>query len=127
MQPPVLSAYRHEFGSILDLSKVPDFLQLGPEGQDLVLHLVAAHHGRARPHFPAEEVFDPEHAEEEAASVATEVPRRFARMQRKYGRWGLAFLESLVRAADIMASQGIQPGPPTSPTTVTVPEQGTTR
>ena len=37
--------------------------------------------------------------------LAREVPRRFGRLQRKYGRWGLAYLESLVRAADIMASQ----------------------
>ncbi len=38
-------------------------------------------------------------------AIAAEVPRLFARLQRKYGRWGLAYLESLVRAADIMASQ----------------------
>jgi len=28
----------------------------------------------------------------------------FARLQRKYGRWGLAYLESLLRAADYAAS-----------------------
>ena len=36
--------------------------------------------------------------------MAAEVPRRFARLQRKYGRWGLAYLESLLRAADWAAS-----------------------
>jgi CRISPR-associated endonuclease/helicase Cas3 len=36
--------------------------------------------------------------------MAAEVPRRFARLQRKYGRWGLAYLESLLRAADYAAS-----------------------
>ena len=30
--------------------------------------------------------------------------QRFARLQRRYGRWGLAYLESLVRAADYAAS-----------------------
>ena len=36
--------------------------------------------------------------------IAAEVPQRFARLQRKYGRWGLAYLESLLRAADWAAS-----------------------
>ena len=62
------------------------------------MHLIAAHHGRARPHFPSNEGFDPERIEEAAEVNVREVPRRFARLQRKYGRWGLAYLESLVRA-----------------------------
>jgi CRISPR-associated endonuclease/helicase Cas3 len=72
--------------------------------QDLVLHLIAAHHGRARPHFSEDEVFDRECPEADAAEMSREVPRRFARLQRKYGRWGLAYLESLLRAADYAAS-----------------------
>jgi CRISPR-associated endonuclease/helicase Cas3 len=100
-----LTNYRHEFGSLIDVSSLPQFIELKPEVQDLVLHLIAAHHGRARPHFPLGEAFDLERSEEAAASVAREVPRRFARLQRKYGRWGLAYIESLVRAADALASQ----------------------
>ncbi len=97
--------YRHEFGSLSDIVKDEDFQAQPPEVQDLVLHLVAAHHGRARPHFPAEEAYDPERPGHSWAELAGEAPRRFARMQRKYGRWGLAYLESLVRAADAIASQ----------------------
>jgi CRISPR-associated endonuclease/helicase Cas3 len=105
-----LEGYRHEFGSLLDLLNEQsecrkEFNQLTGDQQDLVLHLIAAHHGRARPHFALDEAFDPEHPIEEADKIAREVPRRFARLQRKYGRWGLAYLESLVRAADILASQ----------------------
>jgi CRISPR-associated endonuclease/helicase Cas3 len=37
-------------------------------------------------------------------AIAAEVPRRFARLQRRFGRWGLAFVESLLRAADYAAS-----------------------
>jgi CRISPR-associated endonuclease/helicase Cas3 len=69
-----------------------------------VLHLIAVHHGRARPHFPFDEWFDPERPQPDADRVATEVPQRFARLRRKYGRWGLAYLESLLRAADYAAS-----------------------
>ena len=72
--------------------------------KDLALHLIAAHHGRARPHFATDEAFDPERPMSDAEALAIETPRRFARLQRKYGRWGLAYLESLLRAADWAAS-----------------------
>lgn len=100
-----LSGYRHEFGSLLDVTSEPEFRQITPVMQNLVLHLIATHHGRARPHFPADEAFDPGHKDDTAIALASEVPRRFAGLQRKYGRWGLAYLESLVRAADALASQ----------------------
>lgn len=104
-----IKEYRHEFGSLLDLldGKHPhhaEFMKLSHDMQELVLHLVAAHHGRARPHFPVDEASDPERDSQAAAALAIETPRRFARLQRKYGRWGLAYLESLVRAADYAAS-----------------------
>ena len=61
-----------------------------------------------RPHFPQEEAFDPERQDGQAAQVAWKVPQRFGRLQRKYGRWGLAYLESLVRATDALASQAAE-------------------
>jgi CRISPR-associated endonuclease/helicase Cas3 len=105
--PVDLSPYRHEFGSLLEIQRCDEFQQVDGHIQDLVLHLVAAHHGRARPHFPVNEAFDPDYPDGEAVQLAREVPRRFARLQRKYGRWGLAYLESLVRAADALASQAL--------------------
>jgi CRISPR-associated endonuclease/helicase Cas3 len=96
--------FRHEFASVLDAQDDPQFARLGTEMQDLVLHLVASHHGRARPHFNPEEAFDPERTSGDAEELSLETPRRFARLQRKYGRWGLAYLESLLRAADWAAS-----------------------
>jgi len=71
---------------------------------DIVLHLISVHHGRGRPHFPIEEAFDPNYSQELSDEIAKEVPRRFARLQRRFGRWGLAWLESLFRAADYAAS-----------------------
>ncbi|MBP7069699.1 MAG: type I-U CRISPR-associated helicase/endonuclease Cas3 [Methanothrix sp.] len=105
-----LSRYRHEFGSLLDIINLPEFKKLNPEMKDLTLHLIAAHHGRARPHFTSEEAFDHKHTDIESNKIACEVPRRFGRLQRKYGRWGLAYLESLVRAADALASQSNDTG-----------------
>jgi CRISPR-associated endonuclease/helicase Cas3 len=69
-----------------------------------VHHLIATHHGRARPHFPPDEAFDPESPKHLWNDESQAVPQRFARLQRKYGRWGLAYLESLLRAADWAAS-----------------------
>ncbi len=99
-----LNGYRHEFGSIRDIATREDFMQLTPDQQELVLHLLGSHHGRSRPLFVANEAFDTNGGEGEAQRLAREVPRRYARLQRKYGRWGLAWLESLLRAADATAS-----------------------
>ena len=125
MRPQELTGYRHEFGSLMDLSfgdqHRSEFSALAPDVQDLVLHLIAAHHGRARPHFPDDEVFDPNHSETNALAIAIETPRRFARLQRKYGRWGLAYLESLVRAADVLASQA-KPSEDQPPSVVRTPQ-----
>ncbi len=108
--PGFRTLYRHEFGSLLDAldSKQPyreEIAKLSEELRDVVLHLIAAHHGYARPHFLPEGTIDPEAPTSVNAEVeAIEVIRRYARLQRKYGRWGLAYLESLLRAADWAAS-----------------------
>lgn len=105
MRPIEITVYRHELGSLIEVKKFAEFISLDAAIQDLILHLIAVHHGRARPHFEFDEAFDPESPNEITNEVVREVPRRFARLQRKYGRWGLAYLESLVRAADALASQ----------------------
>lgn len=101
--------YRHEFGSLVDLldprqPHFAEFKKLSADMQEVVLHLIAVHHGFGRPHFPADYVFDPEPKGANVEQLAIEIPQRFARLQRKYGRWGLAYLESLLRAADYAAS-----------------------
>jgi CRISPR-associated endonuclease/helicase Cas3 len=95
--------YRHEFGSLHDLPSAAE-LGITDDERELVLHLIAAHHGRARPHFPSDEVFDPNEQQQASDQLAMTVPQRFGRLQRRYGRWGLAYLESLLRAADWSAS-----------------------
>jgi len=101
MRPSELGHYRHELGSLYD----GDFNELSSEAKDLALHAVAAHHGRARPHFPVVESYDPELHDDVVARLVSEVPLRFDRLQRRYGRWGLAWLESILRAADVLGSE----------------------
>lgn len=104
-------AYRHEFGSMLDIQGLPAFQALSDDSRELVLHLIAAHHGRARPHFTPEECLDDKHPGQGATQQSIDALNRFARLQRRFGRWGLAYLESLVRAADYAASELADSGP----------------
>lgn len=102
--------YRHEFGSLreftdafnagnlLDNSGNP----INQEVFELAAHLIAAHHGRGRPHFP-KGGFDPD-CEVRTEEIHTEAIRRYAQLQRKYGWWRLAWLENLLRCADALAS-----------------------
>ncbi len=97
-------SYRHEFGSLLDVAAAAEFTALPEHEKDVVLHLIAVHHGRARPHFPFEEARDPDASFADVQALIAAVPLRFARLQRRFGRWGLAYLESILRAADYAAS-----------------------
>jgi CRISPR-associated endonuclease/helicase Cas3 len=101
--------YRHEFGSLVDVLDesqpyCAEFRKLPADMQEVVLHLIAVHHGSGRPHFPADQVFDPEPKGQKVDEIAAAVAQRFARLERRFGRWGLAYLESLLRAADYAAS-----------------------
>ena len=111
-----LGGYRHEFGSVLEATDDDD-LRDHPE-RDLILHLIASHHGHARPHFDPR-AFDHERfGTQENEDAASEVLRRFGQLQQRFGRWGLAWLESLLRCADIAASQPPPESIVTAPTQV---------
>lgn len=102
--------YRHEFGSLREFAdafndgKLFDHAgkAISAEVFDLAAHLIATHHGRGRPHFPTGG-FDPDD-ENRSDEIQTESIRRFARLQKKYGHWHLAWLENLLRCADALAS-----------------------
>lgn len=98
----VLAGYRHEFGSLPYAEKHELFSQLNAEEQDLCLHLIAAHHGRARPTISTEGADEPP---TKLVQRSREVALRFARLENRWGPWGLAWWESLLRAADQQASR----------------------
>lgn len=90
----LLEGYRHEFGSLLQVEKA----DLPKNIRDLILHLIAAHHGGARPFISSAGCKDgpPSLLESRAGEAAL----RFARLQKQYGPWGLAWREAILRAAD---------------------------
>jgi CRISPR-associated endonuclease/helicase Cas3 len=108
---------RHEMMSVALLQSV-DSSQLGVEDDDLLLHLVGTHHGHGRGLPPAFLESAPvdvhlEHGDLTfRSSSATTHHRldagwveRFRRLEERYGAWGLAWLEALVRLADFRCSE----------------------
>jgi CRISPR-associated endonuclease/helicase Cas3 len=86
-----------------------------PWDADLVLHLVLSHHGFGRPLVAPVADTTATRCEANIGGVAVSVcgdlsetdwdqPSRFRRCCEKYGYWGLALLEAIVRQADHLAS-----------------------
>jgi CRISPR-associated endonuclease/helicase Cas3 len=98
----ILGGYRHELGSLPYAEKHPQLLNLDADDRDLVLHLIAAHHGYARPVIGTSGCDEPPSIID---ARAHEVALRFARLSQRWGPWGLAWWEALLRAADQIASR----------------------
>ncbi len=137
--------FRHEFLSM----QLAERFGLGPADQDsweLVLHLIASHHGYARPFAPpmpdklvadgsagdlclnAAGISDILSGAERGAMtpvhrIDSGVPERFWRLTRRYGWWGLAYLESVFRLADWEASRGRVVRPKALPMTSVAPSE----
>jgi len=103
----VLDGYRHEFGSLAAALDDPDVATLPADLRDLALHLIAAHHGRARPVIEGRGAdIMPSRAE----NIVKDAALRFARLQRRWDPWGLAWWEAILRCADAAASAKLEQG-----------------
>jgi len=116
--------FRHEMLSFQLVERHAGLLA-SEQAADLILHLVASHHGHARPFAPV--VVDPEpptivgcHDGEVIALDAADRKRlvephnlgsgisdRFWRLTRRYGWWGLAYLEAILRLGDWYGSEHV--------------------
>ncbi len=113
--------WRHEMLS-LQIAERASWRE-GEGDRDLLLHLIASHHGHARPFAPVVPDPDPEGVDLSGLSGAPEglasairrgrppahradsgISDRFWRLTRRYGWWGLALLEAVLRLADWSAS-----------------------
>jgi CRISPR-associated endonuclease/helicase Cas3 len=108
---------RHELLSLAMVQDHPEVLHKAHD-RDLVLHLVASHHGWCRP-FPPPfmdghdiEVRFRHDAHELVANTRHQLARldsgvapRFWNLVSRYGWWGLAWLEAVLRLADHRASE----------------------
>ena len=109
---------RHELLSVRLAESAQTLLPQNRELRDLVLHMIASHHGHCRPFAPV--VRDamcvnsrygwdgewthwsgPTNLERLDSGVA----ERYWRLVRRYGWWGLAWLEALLRLADWRRSE----------------------
>lgn len=99
----LLDGYRHELGSLPRAGSDERLSGLPEDLRELALHLIATHHGFARPVIGTRGCEDapPSLLEQRARDVAL----RFARLQQRWGPWGLAWWEALLRASDHQASR----------------------
>ena len=100
-RPALLGGYRHEFGSLAEAERE---IPVKSPNRELILHLIASHHGRARPGFPQSRQWDPDVPSALNRRLAIEAANRFANLQAEYGPWRLAWLEALLKAADVYVS-----------------------
>jgi CRISPR-associated endonuclease/helicase Cas3 len=115
---------RHELLSVRLAESNEALLPEDPALRDLVLHLVATHHGHCRPFAPT--VPDDEGPDVSFAfpagtplagqsarwigptgleCIGSGIPERYWRLVRRFGWWGLAWLEALLRLADHRRSE----------------------
>jgi CRISPR-associated endonuclease/helicase Cas3 len=110
--------FRHEAVSarLFDALTISQPSLIAGADVELVRHLIVSHHGKARPLLPG--LIDAAASKTRVEIDGQEVmvdgdpnqvdwaqPARFEALNERYGWWGLAFLETLVRLADMWCSE----------------------
>jgi len=108
---------RHELLSVRLLESAPELFEQAHD-RDLVLHLIASHHGFCRPFAPVAVDLKPRevswdfkgHALSADSTTGLErlgsgVAERFWHLIRRYGWWGLAGLEAILMLSDHRRSE----------------------
>ena len=108
---------RHEIASVALAESNPNVLA-SVHDKDLVLHLIGTHHGHGRPLPPIIEDSEPHtlsytfdgHSMESSSdlvesTLALDMADRFWRLIERYGYYGLAWLETILRLADHRQSE----------------------
>ncbi|MGH9372820.1 MAG: CRISPR-associated endonuclease Cas3'', partial [Vicinamibacterales bacterium] len=113
-------AFRHELLSAQIVEAIPALA--GAADLELLLHLIASHHGYCRPFAPTVVDDDPLDLDLSevglmgslsrddrrrmlpAHQIGSGAAERFWRLTRRYGWWGLTYIESILRLADWEAS-----------------------
>jgi len=109
-RPQPLHGFRHEWESLRHVAEngvttpcdVPE--EMHPLWRDLLFHLVGVHHGHLRPSL-VESGLTPGIEADKQNPLRLGAAERFVRLQRRLGRWRLAYLEALLKTADAEASR----------------------
>jgi CRISPR-associated endonuclease/helicase Cas3 len=115
--------FRHEMLSVQMAESVvgSTALPIAPKQHSLAMHLIATHHGYGRPFAPLIEDETPpgvslpmngktvaiaaaERIEQPAHALSSGLAERFWQTNRRYGWWGIALLETVLRLSDQAAS-----------------------
>ncbi len=110
---------RHELMSVRMAESQPELLPEDPGARDLALHLIAGHHGHCRPFAPFQETGSEGRTARftlKGATMKAEGPtelerldsgvsERYWRLTLRYGWWGLAYLEAILRTGDWSQSE----------------------
>lgn len=103
---------RHEFGSVA--IAIESETISSDVDRDLVLHLIGTHHGYGRPlppYWADDPAFETCYGQvrvrrvNNVALLDSRWTERFWMLVRRYGYWGLAYLEAIVRRADCVQSR----------------------
>lgn len=109
---------RHELLSVRLLESDSMLIPVTGRSRDLLLYLVASHHGYCRPFAPVVDddnpvevklMFQERHLMANSATALERldsgVAERYWQLTRRYGWWGLAWLEAMMRLADHRRSE----------------------